>query len=268
MEPEKIERNIKKIQECIDKAFELEADSEYGHYAQGALSFIQGNHGAAVISFKHALSFDDTIIEANTYLGIIYLEVGRPEAAEPLIKKLCELDPLSPMGYGLLGYKEWCQGRYNTALPHFIKAYELDVSNGMNAWSCACAYASAGKVEDSYKIIDSMPDQMLKSIFGKLAMFLKYALQKNIDKALATVTQDVIDAANQQPFISRDIAGYYGMIGSIDEALRWVENAIKMGYINYPFMAFHHPFYGPLRKEPRFKELMDEVKPKWESFEI
>ena len=92
--------------------------------------------------------------------------------------------------------------------------------------------------------------------------------KKNIDKAIATVTQDVIDAANQQPFISRDIAGYYSMIGHMDEALSWVENAINMGYINYPFLAFHHPFYENVRKEPRFKELLDKVKPKWESFKI
>ena len=55
---------------------------------------------------------------------------------------------------------------------------------------------------------------------------------------------------------------------SIEETLKWVENTIKIGYINYQFLAFLHPFYGPLRKEPRFEELMDVVKPKWESFEI
>jgi len=262
------EKYQNKLQECINKSFELEADSEYGHFAQGALAFIQGDQGAAVNGFKHALSFDENILEANTYLTIIYLDVGRPEVAEPLIKKLCELDPLSPMGHGLFGYKEWCHGRYKNALPYFIKAYELDRNNGMSAWSCACAYASAGMIEDSFKVIESMPDEMLQSIFGKLALFLKYALQKNIDKAIATVTQDVIDAANQQPFISRDIAGYYSMIGHMDEALSWVENAINMGYINYPFLAFHHPFYENVRKEPRFKELLDKVKPKWESFKI
>jgi len=257
-----------KIQECIEKIFQLDDDSEYGYYAQGALAFIQGNQDTAVTNFKHALSFNKNIIEANIYLILIYLDVGRPEAAEPLINKLCELDPLSPIGHGLFGYKEWCLGRYNAALPYFIKSYEIDPNNGASAWSCACAYASVGMIEDSIKVIDKLPDQILQSIFGNLSLFLKYALQQDVKKALATVTKELTDAANQQPFISRDIAGYYGMIGHIDEALNWVEKAINIGYINYPFLAFHHPFYEPLREEPRFKELMDKIKPKWESFKI
>jgi len=55
--------------------------------------------------------------------------------------------------------------------------------------------------------------------------------------------QELMRAANVHAFISRDIAGYYAMIDHTDEALNYVEQAINLGYINYPFLAFRTIFF-------------------------
>jgi non-specific serine/threonine protein kinase len=54
----------------------------------------------------------------------------------------------------------------------------------------------------------------------------------------------------------------------LDEAISWVENAIKRGFLNYPFLAQHDPTLEPLRGIDRFQSLMQEVKHKWEAFEV
>jgi len=179
-----------------------------------------------------------------------------------------ELDPMSGIGYGLYGYKEWSHGRFQSALPYFRKGWMLSPEDALGAWSYVCACASCGLKEEAYRLVDEMPDKIKQGIFGKLSLFLKFALQKNEKEALSVVDEELIGASNVQAFISRDMAGYYGMIGHIDEALDYVEKAINLGYLNYPFLAFHHPFYDPLRNEKRFLELMDNLKPKWETFKV
>jgi hypothetical protein len=47
-----------------------------------------------------------------------------------------------------------------------------------------------------------------------------------------------------------------------------LENAIKMGLINYPLLAEKDPFLNNIRREPRFKKLMERVKYEWENFEV
>ncbi|HSB55766.1 MAG TPA: hypothetical protein VLD58_15500, partial [Gemmatimonadales bacterium] len=50
-----------------------------------------------------------------------------------------------------------------------------------------------------------------------------------------------------------------------EEALRWLRKAVRHGFINYPFLAEHDPFLGDLRAEPGFRQILSEVKPRWES---
>jgi hypothetical protein len=48
------------------------------------------------------------------------------------------------------------------------------------------------------------------------------------------------------------------------EALDWIENAVRRGYLNYPLLAVHDPLLEPARAEPRFKALLEAVRPQWE----
>jgi hypothetical protein len=52
-----------------------------------------------------------------------------------------------------------------------------------------------------------------------------------------------------------------------DRALHWLAMAVDRGFINYPFLAQHDPFFQRLRSEPRFQTLMETVRHRWESFE-
>ena len=53
-----------------------------------------------------------------------------------------------------------------------------------------------------------------------------------------------------------------------DEALNWLEHAINIGFINYPFLNEYDPFLENIRGEKRFKKLMERVKYEWEHFEV
>ncbi len=61
------------------------------------------------------------------------------------------------------------------------------------------------------------------------------------------------------------LADGYALIGRRADAQRWVRKAIELGFINYPFLAEHDAFLGEVRNEPGFRQLLAEVKPRWEA---
>jgi hypothetical protein len=57
------------------------------------------------------------------------------------------------------------------------------------------------------------------------------------------------------------------LIGRVEESLTWLEHAIDGGFVNYPCLALHHPFYGAVRGHPTFARLMEKAKAQWQAFE-
>jgi hypothetical protein len=57
------------------------------------------------------------------------------------------------------------------------------------------------------------------------------------------------------------------MVGAKKEALAWLENSIRRGFINYPLFQCD-PFLNNIRNEERFQRLMERAEYEWEHFEI
>jgi len=51
-----------------------------------------------------------------------------------------------------------------------------------------------------------------------------------------------------------------------DRALYWLDIAIARGFVNYPFLAQHDPFFARLRTDAKFVQLMDIARGRWEQF--
>jgi hypothetical protein len=47
--------------------------------------------------------------------------------------------------------------------------------------------------------------------------------------------------------------------------MRWLRTAVAQGFINYPYLETRDPFLVNVRTDPRFAELMREVKKHWEA---
>jgi hypothetical protein len=60
----------------------------------------------------------------------------------------------------------------------------------------------------------------------------------------------------------------YAILQERKQALDWLEVAVNLGFINYPFLSELDPFLETIRGEERFRKLMEKVKRDWEKFEI
>ena len=60
----------------------------------------------------------------------------------------------------------------------------------------------------------------------------------------------------------------YSLLGDTDEALTWMDTAVRCGFINYPFLSQSDPLLAGLRGDSRFSARMEGVKRQWEAFEV
>jgi len=84
--------------------------------------------------------------------------------------------------------------------------------------------------------------------------------------AIAALSPEVEAAARTTDMFSRFLAHGYGWLGRADESLSWLRVAVDRGFINYPFLAEHHPEFKKFASHPEFVRLLEEVRVRWQSF--
>ena len=80
------------------------------------------------------------------------------------------------------------------------------------------------------------------------------------------MTEEIEAVATAADVFPRIIAQGYALAGMPERALHWLAIAVDRGFINYPFLAQHDPFFAGLRNHARFQELMASVRDRWERF--
>ena len=87
-------------------------------------------------------------------------------------------------------------------------------------------------------------------------------------KALRAATSDLKQAARWSEQYSFHMSECYALIDEKPQALEWLENAIRRGFINFPFLAESAPFLNNVRDDSRYRQLMTKVKRQWNRFEM
>ena len=83
-------------------------------------------------------------------------------------------------------------------------------------------------------------------------------------EARALITEQVKATAAADHDIAFWLASFYAMEDLRDEAVEWLQRAVKLGNENYPYFAANKKL-DKLRADPRFVALMDELKEQWEA---
>jgi len=96
---------------------------------------------------------------------------------------------------------------------------------------------------------------------------LKYGLLRDKEKALQEITPAFRKTCRRDNQWSYFVAVMLALNDAREESLDWLENAVNLGFINYPELE-RNPYLENLRGEERFKSLMERAKYEWENFEV
>ena len=262
------ERTLQNAAKYAGKVTELQPDSAERHYLAGRIERFRGTVLRAVRHFEKAFEINPNHTDNLLFLGAAYFcQVGKAILAEPFIKRIAEIDPLTPLTLFTLGNFQMMEGQLDRSLSTFQKIRRLEPENWFSMLWAVYVLAWQKKHDEACDLVDEMVRQGSHGYATEWCLFLKFALQGEKEKALEVLSDDAKRYFWNDPETTWLGASAHSLIGEKEEALDWLEHAIDRGWINYPLFSRNDPLLENIRGEERFKKLMDRIKPEWERFE-
>jgi TolB-like protein len=258
---------LDRAEECARKVFALDPASASGLRLRGWIHYGRGRIQDAVDDLKGALEVDPNNADTMLLLSNCYLISGRVSAARPLIDHLLAVDPLTPVTRCLPAFADVMEGNFATAVQPYRQMFEMDTGNPMAGLFYVWVLALNRRTAEIGAVLAEWPIDVRDTIPAQLALFLGHALAGNAADAHAVVTGEIEAVATGADVFPRMVAQGYALAGMPERALHWLAIAVERGFINYPFLAQHDPFFADLRNQPPFQELLARVCERWERFQ-
>jgi tetratricopeptide (TPR) repeat protein len=261
----KAEDSVAKAEEYASKALALDASAPTALVVLGMIKANSPENQKETLRYlKKALSVSPNDPAALLWGATIYSQVlGKKNEASQLIERLARVDPLNLIVYNLRAQDYFYDGRFDLALEPVSKSYQMDPGNPGTAGLYAITLIQNRKIDEASSVIDQMVKTLGDSVFTKMALFYKYAFLNDRADLFKIMTPDL----QTNTIGSSVLAGALALIGEKEKALDWLENAVNLGFINYPYIAEKDPWLASIRGEPRFKKILERVKYAWEHVE-
>ncbi len=259
---------LQKVKEYADRIFALNPNSFLGHFLRALLHWKNGKIQKAIGEYKKTLKLNPNHIDSLVQISYFYTISGKPSAATPGLIRLKEIAPLDWLAQWAFGEAECEQGNFEKSLEYLLTSLKLNPENPFCRIAYAHGLAYVNRFEESFEILGQLGKESPETWLGQLALFFQYAFQNKKTEAHQVVSEDIIKAVKGDELMPLWMAEGYALIGEKDEAINWLEEGMKWGFINYPFLNETDPFLENIRGEPRFKKFMERVMHAWENFEV
>lgn len=250
------------------EAIGAEPRSPEAEHLLGVIAAGRGHIVQATAHLRKAVQFDPGNVDAVSNLVLFYGYLGKTAQAFSLLDRLVQVDPLSPMHKGTLGWVHLMDGRAAQAAEAYAETVKVMGDAPVYHMYHALAEAHAGRRDRAAEILRPI----LASHGGEPGMavltVLAPVLEGDRDAAAAAYSDEVRAIAEAGLFGSWLMAGCMAELGESEAALRHLEDAVRLGFLNYPFLAHLDPLLEGIRSEPRFRSLMGEVKSRWEGLDV
>ena len=256
------------------------------------------HYARAKKSFDRAIELDKNLIEPRVRMIHIDLVEGRSEEARQQIRRLLRRAPNEPSVHSVAAYVYRVSGQYERALQAWERLLKISPTDMVYAtsnrariyiyqldWDRAGAELALGLAFEAHHplllsyvaVVDYYRGQIEKATMEledilaknpelhsqKLFLAYCYFARGENERALALVDDRVLETARADQDIAYRLATVYALANEVDLAIEWLERSISMGNENYPWVA-GNPNWEGMRDEPRFKEILEDLKARWE----
>ena len=264
----KQEEHLDKAEEYVNKAFALDPESGNAHFTLGTIYSLRGNLQKSIFHWKKALFFDPNNSEIMLWVSFFYMFSGKTSSAYPLVEKAIKHNPIDPNSYLVSGCQSFFEGRFGLAVERVEKAYRMSPAIPIMQFWYALCLAYDKNFDEAISIVDRSLKSQDQDIWTQLSHFLKLVLQGDKENIQQLLTDDFLETTRRDLQYSYHIATFYSILDQKQPAMKWLENSVSQGFVNYPFMDEIDPFLENIRGEPKFKKLLEKVKHEWENFEV
>jgi serine/threonine protein kinase/tetratricopeptide (TPR) repeat protein len=208
----------------IEKSLELQPNylTAYSTYASYFMAI--GKLDDAIKYGKKALEMDPLGLPSNMYLGLYYLRACRIDLAKEQFNRLIEIEPNIAHGYWLLGQTYILESKFDEGISLIQKAFDISNNDTMILAGLGWACGVAGRVEEAYKVIETLQVKTEK----------KYI----------------------RPFL---LAKTYAGLGENDPAFEWLDKAYDEHDISL-FGIYSDETMNNIRSDPRFDRFLQKMR--------
>ena len=195
---------------------------------------------------------------------IISTFVGKAELARVAADRMTDIDPLQAINHYVAGMLRYFCDDPASGMPSMARGFELGPALPIGVTVYAQALVAFGREQEARDAIASLLATVPPDNLTWLAEMLIWALDGRRDDVVSTLTEERVRWARADLQYSLQLAEYFAVLKDNDRAFEWLENAIRCGVVNYPFLSARDPFLANLRGDPRFEPLMAHVKTIWQ----
>ena len=248
------------------RALELDPNLPQALYSMGLVRYKRNDLQGFVRYAKRAVELAPDS-DALGFLAFVLAEVGRISEARPNAEEALARDPLIFFSSFVLAAVDIFDGQFNEALNRLRDARKrLAPGEAFAGWWLAQAAAYAGEEEEARAVFEEVA-AMKVGLWSDMSDLFRVALEGDRDRV-----HDLLDNTNLREMANTDeyyplyLANALTRVGDTEEALRWLEQAIKWGFTNHRFLSHHNRFLEALRDDERFQVLMETAEERERAF--
>jgi TolB-like protein/class 3 adenylate cyclase/tetratricopeptide (TPR) repeat protein len=259
-----------KAEEAVAKALKLNPELPSALLAHAGLLWTPAHgfpHEQVITEAKRAIAVAPNFGDAHGFLGAIYFHVGLLDAALSEFKRADELMPGNE-GIGFhFGMMDLFQGRYREAaatmeknIKGFVPAFvEYNIAAALfydhrTKEATTCIDAAKAQFDDEGGIMTSMQALLFAASGDK-----SHAKEK-IEEAIK-----IGEGFGHFHHTTYAIASAYALMNEPEPAMKWLTYTAENGYPNVSWFE-RDPNLDNLRKDPRFIEFLEKLRPQFERF--
>jgi eukaryotic-like serine/threonine-protein kinase len=249
------------------KVAELEPAGAQGPRLLGLICAQDGDLVGWVRHLGRAYEIDPHDPYGAVFLGFGWTFAGHPHRARPIFEKLLSVDP--QFDYLLFGmaFDAYFAGDYERVESLCEQSRRLSPDHPGIPMVLAQTLASAGQIERAVRVVEEQAAPPEAHPLAALTHILRHALLGEAASADALATEAWAEKVWSDFQYTHLMAQAQAILGRRDEALRWLTRATERGLIHHPFLAERDPLLASLRGDPRFADLLESVRTRWERFE-
>ena len=247
------------------KALELAPDCARAFQVKGLIEWKRGDMRGAVRDLGRAVELGGGA-DSLWILSWVSAQVGRMADARRYGDRAVSVDPgnwlsrLAQSGVALIS------GDVEAAVAAARRMVDLAGAEPMAKMWAGMISAHAGREEEACRLLrQAAASGEAWSVGGAVWDAALRQDRKAFRRAVAD--NPLLELAKMDKEFSWWLADSFALMGDTDEALRWLESAIDLGFTNHHFWSEIDPFLAPLRPDPCFQALMNRARDKQRAFE-
>lgn len=253
------QEGLLKARQAALKALEIDDNLGQAHSSLAWVKYAyEWNFPEAEKEFRRSLELNPNSSWSLLWYGMYLAQANRIDESLAIMKKVQQVDPLSP-AVNSLALTPMLTGRqYDAAIEGGLKVLEMDRYNGLARWLLTTAYERKGDfskaidLQEATTVVYGATKESAAQHFGPI----RRAFQNSGPKGYWRANLDQgLSQWKKKPGDPYGLAVLYARVGDKQSTFAWLEKAYQARSQNLTYWMRTDPAFDPIHSEPKYVEL-------------